>query len=106
MKTMVMCALALSMGLPAMASAAEADVVIRTHHRHHNNVKIINEDGQRLHHRRHGAIAFYDHGRRHHRQDTVVVSRHHRRDTVVVTGSVSTHRYHRHHPVVIENDGY
>jgi hypothetical protein len=92
MKTMIMCALALSMGLPVMASAAEADVAIRTHHRHHNSVKIINEDGQRLHHRRHGAVAFYDHGRRHHR-----------RDTVVVTGSVSTHR---HHPVVIENDGY
>jgi hypothetical protein len=95
MKTMIMCALALSMGLPVMASAAEADVVIRTHHRHHNSVKIINEDGQRLHHRRHGAVAFYDHGRRHHH-----------RDTVVVTGSVSTHRHHRHHPVVIENDGY
>lgn len=94
MKTMVMCALALSIGLPAIASAAEADVVIRTHHRHHNNVKIINEDGQRLHHRHHGAVAFYDHGRRH------------GRDAVVVTGSVSTQRHHRHHPLVIENDGY
>ncbi|WP_095089766.1 hypothetical protein [Mesorhizobium sophorae] len=105
MKTMIMCALALSVGLPAIASAAEADVVIRTHHRHHNSVRIINEDGQRLHHRRHGEIAFYDHGRRHHRGDMVVVRRHHRPDTVV-TGSVSTHRHYRHHPVVIENDGY
>ncbi|MER8462153.1 hypothetical protein [Mesorhizobium sp. M1396] len=95
MKTMVICALALSLGLPVMATAAEADVIIRTHHRHHSSVKIINEDGQRLHHRRHGTVAFYDHGRRHHR-----------RDTVVVTGSISTHRHHRHNPVVIENDGY
>ncbi|MBZ9888621.1 hypothetical protein LB559_11765 [Mesorhizobium sp. BR1-1-3] len=96
MKTMIMCALALSIGLPVVASAAEADVVVRTHHRHHGSVKIINEEGQRLHHRRHGTVAFYDHGRRHHH-----------RDTVVVTGSVSTHRHHhRHHPVVIENDGY
>ena len=84
MKTMIMCALALSVGLPAIASAAEADVVIRTHHRHHNSVRIINEDGQRLHHRRHGEVAFYDHGRRHHRGDMVVVRRHHRPDTVVV----------------------
>lgn len=106
MKTMIMCALALSVGLPAIGSAAEADVVIRTHHRHHNSVRIINEDGQRLHHRRHGEVAFYDHGRRHHRGDMVVVRRHHRPDTVVVTGSVSTHRHYRHHPVVIENDGY
>ncbi|UVK44457.1 hypothetical protein BPNPMPFG_006379 [Mesorhizobium sp. AR07] len=94
MKTMIMCALALSMGLPAIASAAEADVVIRTHHRHHDNVRIINEDGQRLHHRHHGAVAFYDQGRRHHRGDTVVVTR-----------SASTH-HHRNHPVVIENNGY
>ncbi|AEH89853.1 MAG: hypothetical protein E5Y02_21195 [Mesorhizobium sp.] len=95
MKTMAMCALALCIGLPAVASAAEADVVIRTHHRHHNNVKIINEYGQRLHHRRHGTVAFYDHGRRHHR-----------RDTVIVTGSVSTYRHHHRHPVVIDNGGY
>ncbi|MCA0051300.1 hypothetical protein LB577_30805 [Mesorhizobium sp. B283B1A] len=94
MKTMAMCALALCIGLPAVASAAEADVVIRTHHRHHN-VKIINEYGQRLHHRRHGTVAFYDHGRRHHR-----------RDTVIVTGSVSTYRHHHRHPVVIDNGGY
>ena len=63
MKSMIMCALALSIGLPAVASAAEADVIIRTHHRHHSNVRIINEDGQRLHHRHHGTVAFYDHGR-------------------------------------------
>ncbi|TIT60262.1 MAG: hypothetical protein E5W63_14535, partial [Mesorhizobium sp.] len=70
MKTMIMCALAFSMGLPALASAAEADVVVTTHHRHHNHVRIINEEGQRLHHRHHGTMAFYDHGRRHHyRQD-------------------------------------
>ncbi|MER8977392.1 hypothetical protein [Mesorhizobium sp. M0870] len=66
MKTMIMCALALSLGLPVVASAAEADVVVRTHHRHHESVKIINEDGQRLHHRRHGTVGFYDHGRRTH----------------------------------------
>ncbi|AID28897.1 hypothetical protein MCHK_1068 [Mesorhizobium huakuii 7653R] len=74
MKSMIMCALALSIGLPAVASAAEADVIIRTHHRHHSNVRIINEDGQRLHHRHHGTVAFYDHGRRHHRPDAVVVT--------------------------------
>ena len=93
MKSMIMCALALSIGLPAVASAAET-VIIKTHHRHHSNVKIINEDGQRLHHRHHGTVAFYDHGRRHHRPDTVIV-----------TGAVSTHHRH-HHPVVIENNGY
>ncbi|MBZ9795726.1 hypothetical protein [Mesorhizobium sp. ES1-4] len=93
MKTMVICALALWVGLPALASAAETDVVIKTHHRHHNHVRIINEGGQRLHHRHHGTVAFYDHGRRHHH-----------RHAVVVTGSVSTHRHH--HRVVIENGGY
>ena len=93
MKSIIMCALALSIGAPAIASAAEADVVIRTHHRHHNSVKIINEDGQRLHRRHHGTVAFYDHGRRHHRPDTVIVTR-----------SVSKHHHHRH--VVIENNDY
>lgn len=93
MKSMIMCALALSIGLPAVASAAEADVIIRTHHRHHSNVRIINEEGQRLHHRHHGTVAFYDHGRRHHRPDAVVV-----------TSSVSKHHHRR--PVVIENNGY
>lgn len=93
MKSMIMCALALSIGLPAVASAAEADVIIRTHHRHHSNVKIINEEGQRLHHRHHGTVAFYDHGRRHHRPDAVVV-----------TSSVSKHHHRR--PVVIDNNGY
>ncbi|TGQ66864.1 MAG: hypothetical protein E5V49_03875 [Mesorhizobium sp.] len=96
MKPMIVCALALLIGLPAVASAAEADVVIKTHHRNHHKVRIINEDGQRLHHRHHGTVAFYDHGRRHHR-----------RDTVIVTGSVSPLRHQRyHHRVVIGNDGY
>ncbi|MEI9411183.1 hypothetical protein [Mesorhizobium salmacidum] len=94
MKTVAICALALSLGFPALASAAQTDVVIKTHHRHHSHVRIINEEGQRLHHRHHGQIAFYDHGRRHHH-----------RNTVVVTGSVSTHHRH-HHPVVMENSGY
>ncbi|WP_095198581.1 hypothetical protein [Mesorhizobium carmichaelinearum] len=93
MRSMIMCALALSIGLPAVASAAQTDVIIKTHHRHHSNVKIINENGQRLHHRHHGTVAFYDHGRRHHRPDTVIV-----------TGAVSKRHHHR--PVVIENNDY
>lgn len=99
MKTMIVSALALFIAMPTIAPAAEADVVITTHHRHHHrSVKVINDQGQRLHHRRHGTVAFYDHGRRHHR-----------RDTVIVTGSIerSHHRYyrdHRHHPVVIQDD--
>ena len=99
MKTMIVSALALFIAMPAIASAAEADVIITTHHRHHHkNVKIINDQGQRLHYRKHGTVAFYDHGRRHHRPDTVIV-----------TGSIEPrhhwyHRYHRHHRVVIQED--
>lgn len=81
--------------MPIVASAAEADVVIKTHRHHHRHVAVINDQGQRLHHRRHGTVAFYDQGRRHH----------HRHDTVVVTGSIE-HRHHRHHPVVIDNSDY
>ncbi|WP_348642197.1 hypothetical protein [Mesorhizobium sp. B2-3-5] len=93
MKIMILGALALCLAAPAVASAQDAVVINRYHHHHRANV-VINEDGQRLHHRHHGQIAFYDHGRRHYRHDNVVV-----------TASVS-HRHHRHHHVVIENGGY
>ena len=93
MKTMIVGALALFVALPTIASAAETELVIRTHRHHqHNNVKIVNDEGQRLHHRRHGTVAFYDHGKRYHRPDTVV------------TGSISTRHHHRRYPVVIERD--
>ncbi|QPC92553.1 hypothetical protein GA829_19285 [Mesorhizobium sp. INR15] len=88
-KILITSALALLFAVPA---AQSAELVIKTHHRHHHgNVQTINEDGQRLHHRHHGTLAFYDHGRRHHRPDAAVV----------VTSSI--HRHHN-HPVVIEND--
>jgi hypothetical protein len=96
MKTIVIGVLALFMAVPAVASAAEADVVISTHrhqhYRHDNRDVGIYQNGQRLHHRRHGDLAFYDHGRRHHRPDTVV------------TGSISTRHHYRHHPAVIQDD--
>lgn len=98
MKTVLLAALALCVAAPAVASAAEADIVIGTHYRHHYHHRpavIINEQGHRLHHRHHGTIAFYDNGERGWRY------RHHRRDdTVVVTGSIG-HRHH-HRPVVVE----
>lgn len=93
MNKIIVSTLALFVTLPAVASAAEADVVVATHHRHHRNVEIINEDGNRLHHRRHDSISFYDHGRRHHRRDAVVV--------IGATG----HRHHRHHHVVVQDGG-
>ena len=103
MKFLILSALALTFAVPAMASAAEADVVIRTHHKTYNNNEdtnmVVNEDGQRLHHRHHGQIAFYDHGKR-------AWHRHHRHNTVVVVSSVPTRHVHRPHPVVIENNGY
>ena len=93
MKTMIVSALALFIAMPAVASAAEADGIITTHHRHHHKtVKIINDQGQRLHHRKHGTVAFYDHGRRHHRPDTVV------------TGSIERRHHRHHHPVIIQDD--
>ena len=93
MKTMIVSALALFIAMPAIASAAE-DVIITTHHRHHHkNVKIINDQGQRLHYRKHGTVAFYDHGRRHHRPDTVIV-----------TGSIERRHHRHHHPVIIQDD--
>jgi len=94
MKTMIVSALALFIAMPAVASAAEADVIITTHHRHHHKtVKIINDQGQRLHHRKHGTVAFYDHGRRHHRPDTVIV-----------TGSIERPHHRHRHPVIIQDD--
>jgi len=97
MKTVLFAALALCVAAPAVASAAEADIAISTHHRHyyhHRPAVIINEEGHRLHHRHHGTVAFYDNGERAWRH------RHHRRDdTVIVTGSIHRH-YHR--PVVVE----
>ena len=87
MKTMIVSALALFIAMPTIASAAEADVIITTH------VKIINDQGQRLHHRKHGTVAFYDHGRRHHRPDTVIV-----------TGSIERRHHRHHHPVIIQDD--
>ncbi|MER8846912.1 hypothetical protein [Mesorhizobium australicum] len=96
MKTaIVLSALALSLAAPAIASAQ--DVVIQTHrhHRHHwndDNAVIINRDGQRLHHRHHGQVTFYDQGRRHHRSSDVVV-----------TGSVDR-PMHRHRHVIVQQD--
>jgi hypothetical protein len=95
MKVMILGAMALCFAAPTVASA-EAVVVTtnRHHHRHYEhdaNVKIINEDGHRLHHRKHGTVAFYDHGRRHHRADTVIVTK-------------SARPLHRHRHVVIQDD--
>ena len=90
MKTMIVSALALFMAMPTIASA---DVIVTTHRHHHKTVKIINDQGQRLHHRKHGTVAFYDHGRRHHRPDTVIV-----------TGSIERRHHRHHHPVIIQDD--
>jgi hypothetical protein len=102
MRFVILSALALTFAVPAVASAVEADVVVRTHHKHYNNNEdsnvVVNEDGQRLHHRHHGQVAFYDHGKR-------AWHRHHQHNTVVVVSSVPTRHVHR-HPVVIENSGY
>jgi|EndMetStandDraft_4_1072995.scaffolds.fasta_scaffold1249197_1 hypothetical protein len=103
--TLILGAMSLCLAAPTLASAASADVVIATnqhrYHRHHHRPAIvINEDGQRLHYRKHGREAFYDHGKRHwhgkrywhrkHRSDDVVVIR---RDD----------RPHRHRHVIIQN---
>jgi len=103
MKFVILSALALTFAVPAIASAAEADVVVRTHHRHSNmnedNNVVVNEDGQRLHHRHHDRVAFYDHGQR-------AWHRNHRHNTVVVVSAARARHHHRAHPVIIENNGY
>lgn len=102
MKFVILSALALSFAVPAAASAAETYVVIKTHHKHYNtnqDTTAINEGGQRLHHRHHGQLAFYDQGQRN-------WHRHHRHNTVVVVSSVPTRHLHRPHPIVIENNDY
>jgi hypothetical protein len=95
MKTIILGALALCLAAPAAASADAFVITTQRHHRHHywsnNDAVVINQDGQRLHHRRHGQIAFYDHGRRHHRPDGFIV-----------TGSDRPLYRHRH--VIIQDD--
>ena len=92
MKTMILGALALCLAAPAVASADDTFVITTQRHRSHNNdAVVINQDGQRLHHRRHGQIAFYDHGRRHHRPDTFI-------------GTRSDRPLHRHRHVIIQDD--
>ncbi|RUU12619.1 hypothetical protein EOD10_16985 [Mesorhizobium sp. M7A.T.Ca.TU.009.01.3.2] len=95
--TLLLGALALCLAAPAVASADSIVITTNKHYRHHNNrVAVINEDGQRLHHRKHGTEAFYDNGKRHwHRK--------HRPDTIVIKRS-SDRPMHRHRHVVIEND--
>ena len=131
--TLILGALALCLAAPAVASADSFVITTHRHHRSHNNdAVIINQDGQRLHYRRHGTEAFYDNGnrnwRRHHRRDHAVIinqdgqrlhhrrhgteafydngnrnwRRHHRRDHVVVTTGSIERRHHRH--VIIQDD--
>ncbi|QKC67590.1 hypothetical protein EFV37_35615 (plasmid) [Mesorhizobium loti] len=99
MKTAILSASALCLLVPSVASA-DAIVVqtIDITDTHWNNDRVvIYREGHRLHHRRHGDIAFFDHGRRHHRSDTVVIR------------SPMDRSHHRHRHVVIqqdENGGY
>ncbi|MER8853596.1 hypothetical protein NKI51_09270 [Mesorhizobium australicum] len=89
MKALILGTLALCLAVPTISSAAEADVVISTHHRHHENAVLYNDEGGRLHHRHHRQIAFYDNG------DHAWRHRHHRPDTVILTSS-DHRRHHRH----------
>ena len=103
--TLILGAMSLCLAAPTLASAASADVVIATnqhrYHRHHHRPAIvINEDGQRLHYRKHGTQTFYDNGKRHwhgkrwHRK-------HHRSDVVVIKRD--DRPMHRHRHVIIQN---
>ncbi|MBZ9747724.1 hypothetical protein LB516_20995 [Mesorhizobium sp. CO1-1-7] len=96
-KTLILGTLALCLAAPTISSAAEADVVISAHHRHHHNGIRYNDEGVRLHYRPLRQIAFYDSG------DHEWRHRHDRRDTVTVTNSV--HRHNQNRPVVIQQDG-
>ncbi|AZO42944.1 hypothetical protein EJ076_18495 [Mesorhizobium sp. M7D.F.Ca.US.005.01.1.1] len=99
--TLILGALALCLAAPAVASA---DAIVITTNKHHHRqmdrerVAVINEDGARLHHRKHGTEAFYDHGKRNwHRK--------HRSDTIVIRRS-DDRPMHRHRHVVIQNGDY
>ena len=67
--TLILGAIALCLAAPTVASATS--IVVTTtnqhhYHRHHHKPAIvINEDGQRLHYRKHGTQTFYDNGKRH-----------------------------------------
>ncbi|PWJ86914.1 hypothetical protein C8D77_12012 [Mesorhizobium loti] len=98
--TLILGAMALCLAAPTVASADA--IVITTNRHHHRNldnnthVAVINEDGQRLHHRKHGTEAFYDNGKRHwhrkHRPDTIVIRR------------ADDRPMHRHRHIVIQDD--
>lgn len=88
--TLILGAMALCLAAPAVASADALVITTNKHHHRHmdgERVAVINNDGQRLHHRKHGTEAFYDHGKRRwhgHNSDTVVIKRSHRHRHVVI----------------------
>ena len=104
--TLILGAMSLFLAAPTLASAASADVVITTnqhryYHRHHHRPAIvIHEDGQRLHHRKHGTQTFYDNGKRHWHGKRYWHRKHRSDDVVVIKRD---DRPHRHRHVIIQN---
>lgn len=98
--TLILGAMALCLVAPTVASAASVVVTTKHHRHHHKPAIVINEDGQRLHYRKHGREAFYDHGKRHWHGKRYWKRKHRSDDVVVIKRD---DRPHRHRHVIIQN---